>query len=80
MSLLIVQDRHDSHLKIWNLNKLIIVLSSINLILPTITLYSLSISDFGRHLNRVVRIKVLSQLLQLFVINIPFCGIRIYLW
>ena len=80
LSLLFVQDRHDSHLKIWNLNKMIIVLSSINLILPTITLYSLSMSDFGRHLDRVVRIKVLTQLLQLFVINIPFLGVRIHLW
>lgn len=80
LSLLIVQDRNYSYLKIWNFNQLIIVLSSINLVLPTITLYSLSLSDFGRHLDRVIHIKVLTQLLQLFVINIPFLGVRIYLW
>lgn len=80
LSLLIVQDRNYSYLKIWNFNQLIIVFASINLILPTITLYSLSLSDFGRHLDRVIHIKVVSQLLQLFVTNIPFLGIRIYLW
>ena len=60
--------------------QLIIVLSSINLILPTLTIYSLSMSDFGRHLEKVIAIKVFYQLLQLCIINIPFLGVRIYLW
>ena len=60
--------------------QLIIVLSSINLILPTLTLYSLSMSDFGRHLENVISVKVAYQLLHLLVINIPFLGVRIYLW
>jgi hypothetical protein len=60
--------------------QLIIVLSSINLILPTLTLYSMSMSDFGRHLENVIVIKVVYQLLHLLVINIPFLGVRIYLW
>ena len=80
LSLLFVQDRNYNYLKIWDINDVIIVLSSINLILPTVTLYSLSLSDFGRHLDRVIHIKVVTQLLQLFVINIPYLGIRIYLW
>jgi len=80
ISLLIVQDKNYSYLKIWNFNQLIVFLSSFNLILPTITMYSLSLSDFGRHLDRVIHIKVLTQLLQLFVVNIPFFGVRIYLW
>ena len=80
ISLLIVQDKNYSYLKIWNFNQLIVFLSSFNLILPTITMYSLSLSDFGRHLDRVIHIKVITQLLQLFVVNIPFFGVRIYLW
>ena len=60
--------------------QLIIVLSSINLILPTLTLYSMSMSDFGRHLEKVIGIKVVYQLLHLCVINIPFLGVGIYLW
>ena len=59
---------------------MIIVLSSINLMLPTIALYMLSMSDFGRHLDKVIGIKVVYQLLHLLVINIPFLGVRIYLW
>lgn len=59
---------------------MIIVLSSINLMLPTMALYMLSMSDFGRHLEKVIGIKVVYQLLHLLVINIPFLGVRIYLW
>lgn len=77
-SLLVVPDTNI--LAIRNLNHLIIVLSSLNLILPTLTLYSLSRSDFGRHLENVIEIKVLHQLLHLLLINIPFLGVRIYLW
>lgn len=80
LSLLIVQDKESAYLKIWNFNQVIIILSSINLILPTLTLYSLSLSDFGRHLERVIHIKVIYQLLHLLVVNIPFLGVRIYLW
>merc|ERR1712223_21119 len=82
LSILFVQGRNtDVDQEIWNYFKhVIIVLSSINLILPTVTLYGLSLSGFGRHLGRVIHIKVLSQLLQRFVINIPFLGVRIYLW
>jgi hypothetical protein len=37
-------------------------------------------SDFGRHLENVIAVKVAYQLLHLLVINIPFLGVRIYLW
>ncbi len=56
------------------------MLSSINLLLPTVALYLLSMSDFGRHLERVIPIKVFYQLMHLLIINIPFLGVRIYLW
>jgi len=60
--------------------QVIIVLSSINLLLPTVALYMLSMSDYGRHLERVIPTKVFYQLVHLLVINIPFLGVRIYLW
>ena len=36
--------------------------------------------DFGRHLDKVTGIKVVYQALLLLFINIPFLGVRIYLW
>jgi len=78
--LFVTTGSQELNLSIWKFDKLIIVLSSINLVLPTITLYSLSMSNFGRHLDCVIRIKVFTQLIQLFVINIPFLGVRIFLW
>jgi hypothetical protein len=44
LSLLIVHDKGSHFSKIWNFDKLIIVLSSLNLMLPTIALYMLSMS------------------------------------
>ncbi len=60
--------------------QVIIVLSSVNLLMPTVVLYMLSMSDYGRHLERVVPIKVFDQMVHLLAINIPFLGVRIYLW
>ncbi len=60
--------------------QVIIILSSINLLMPTTALYMLSMSDYGRHLQRVIPIKVFYQMVHLLVINIPFLGVRIYLW
>ena len=80
LSLLIVPDKDLNYLKIWNFNHVIIILSSINLILPTLTLYSMSMSDFGRRLTKVSKLTVASQLLNLLVINLPFLVIRLYLW
>ncbi|XP_059097669.1 uncharacterized protein LOC131891977 isoform X1 [Tigriopus californicus] len=80
LSLIIVQDKDSHFSKIWNFDGVIIVLSSLNLILPTLALYGLSMSDFGRNLERIVPIKVIHQLILLLLINIPFLGVRIYLW
>ena len=43
LSLLIVPQTSIDQLSIWNFNHVIIVLSCINLVLPTLTLYSMSI-------------------------------------
>ena len=102
LALLVVADKESHFSKIWNFDKLIIVLSSLNLMLPTVALYMLSMSgtllretnvwkpakypnsilslDFGRHLDKVTGIKVIYQALLLLFINIPFLGVRIYLW
>jgi len=80
LSLLIVPDRELNYLKIMNFNKVIVVLSCINLILPTLTLYSMSMSDFGRRMTRVSKLSVISQSLNLLVVNVPFLSIRLYLW
>ena len=47
--LFVTTGSQELNLSIWKFDKLIIVLSSINLVLPTITLYSLSMSNFGRY-------------------------------
>ena len=52
LALLVVADKESHYSKIWNLDKLIIVLSSLNLMLPTVALYMLSMS--GRPRYRVV--------------------------
>ena len=44
LALLVVADKESHYSKIWNLDKLIIVLSSLNLMLPTVALYMLSMS------------------------------------
>eukprot|EP00096_Caligus_rogercresseyi_P008877 TRINITY_DN2890_c0_g1_i1.p1 TRINITY_DN2890_c0_g1~~TRINITY_DN2890_c0_g1_i1.p1 ORF type:complete len:213 (-),score=42.37 TRINITY_DN2890_c0_g1_i1:29-667(-) len=78
LSLLFVHE--SKHLLDWHLDNAIIALSTLNLILPTIAIYMMSLSDFGRKLNKIVKIKFAYQLLQLTVINIPFLGLRMYLW
>ena len=80
LSLLIVPDKELNYLKIWNFNQVIIILSCINLMLPTLTLYSMSMSDFGRQMRKVSKLTVISQLLNLIVINLPFLAMRLYLW
>ena len=44
LALLVVADKDSHFSKIWSFNKLIIVLSSLNLMLPTVALYMLSMS------------------------------------
>lgn len=79
LSLLIIPG--DQFSEIWSsFNKPIIVLSSLNLVFPTITLFSLTLSDFGRRMSKVTRLNVTNQALQLFLINIPFLYVRLHLW
>jgi len=80
LSLLIVPQTSIDQLSIWNFNHVIIVLSCINLVLPTLTLYSMSISDFGRRMHKVSKLTVVSQSLNLLVVNVPFLAMRLYLW
>jgi hypothetical protein len=72
---------HQEFNEIWStFNKPIIILSSLNLVFPTITLFSLTLSDFGRRMSKITRLTVTNQALQLFLINIPFLYVRLYLW
>merc|ERR1712079_666570 len=48
--------------------------------MPTLTLYSMSMSDFGRQMKKVSKLIVISQFLSLSLINIPFLSVRLYLW
>jgi len=78
-------DRNLSEMKeyneIWStFNKPIIILSSLNLVFPTITLFALTLSDFGRRMSKITRLTVTNQALQLLLINIPFLYVRLYLW
>ena len=53
LALLVVADKESHYQTIWNLDKLIIVLSSLNLMLPTVALYMLSMS--GRQKGYVTK-------------------------
>ncbi|GFS88222.1 uncharacterized protein TNCV_3149821 [Trichonephila clavipes] len=57
----------------------VLILSCINFILPTLTLYKLSLSEFGTH-PRSLGIPLLYKGLHLGLVNIPYFVIRVYLW
>ncbi|GFR16707.1 uncharacterized protein TNCT_622741 [Trichonephila clavata] len=57
----------------------VLILSCINFILPTLTLYKLSLSEFGTH-PRSLGIPLLYKALHLGLVNIPYFVIRVYLW
>ena len=50
LALLVVADKESHYQTIWNLDKLIIVLSSLNLMLPTVALYMLSMSGRPKYI------------------------------
>ncbi|CAL8125243.1 unnamed protein product [Orchesella dallaii] len=56
----------------------IISLASVNLFLPTLTLYKLTTTSFGEVYQ--VKLEILYDSLHNFLVSIPFLAIRIYLW
>lgn len=62
----------------YALENCVIALASVNLVLPAITIYKLSASNFGRVYN--VPLESLYKFLHLLLVNVPFLCIRIYLW
>lgn len=57
----------------------ILALASINLILPTIPLLRLSLSDFGQK-ERPPLLGLVYSTVKLVAIEVPYLGIRAYLW
>lgn len=60
------------------LQPLIITLAALNLILPTVTLYKLTTSNFGEMYH--VKLELIYNTLHLILVNVPFFIVRIYLW
>jgi hypothetical protein len=76
LSLLIV---NSSHLILpFRFESFILGLTSLNLMLPAIALYKLTISGFGE--TYPLPLEILYKLLHLFLVNIPYLSVRIYLW
>lgn len=58
---------------------LILALSSLNFLLPTIKLYQLSYNDFSKN-NYSFPITVIYMSLHMLLIDVPFLVVRLYLW
>lgn len=63
----------------YDLENAVLVLACINFILPTMTLYKLSLSEFGCR-QRPLGLQLLYKGLHLCLVNIPYFVIRVYLW
>ncbi|GIX86238.1 hypothetical protein CEXT_725251 [Caerostris extrusa] len=63
----------------YPLENSVLVLSCVNFILPTMTLYKLSLSEFGKQ-PRSLGLQLLYKCLHLGLVNIPYFVIRVYLW
>ncbi|XP_055934062.1 transmembrane protein 121B-like [Argiope bruennichi] len=63
----------------YPLENSVLLLSCINFILPTMTLYKLSLSEFGKK-PRSLGLQLLYKWLHLCLVNIPYFVIRVYLW
>ncbi|CAL1271523.1 unnamed protein product [Larinioides sclopetarius] len=63
----------------YPLENAVLVLSCVNFILPTMTLYKLSLSEFGKK-SRSLGLQLLYKCLHLGLVNIPYFVIRVYLW
>ncbi|CAL8129487.1 unnamed protein product [Orchesella dallaii] len=76
LSLLMPTEEHLAYP--FSLENVIITLASVNILLPSITIYKLTASNFGRIYN--VPLEALYKVLHLVLVNIPFLGVRLYLW
>lgn len=56
----------------------IISLSAVNLVIPTLTLYKLTTTNFGETYH--VKLELAYKTFHLLLVNIPFLVIRIHLW
>lgn len=63
----------------YPLENAVLILSCINFLLPTMTLYKLSLSEFGQN-PRSLGLQLLYKGLHLGLVNIPYFVIRVYLW
>ncbi|CAG7722300.1 unnamed protein product [Allacma fusca] len=69
----------ESHLVYtWRMENFIIALSSLNLMLPAISLYKLTLPSFGS--TNTVPLDALYKILHLSFVNVPYFGVRVYLW
>lgn len=69
----------ESHLAVpYDLENCVIALAGLNLLLPAVTIYKISASDFGRVYH--VPLETIYKFLHVVLINLPFLGVRIYLW
>jgi len=75
LSLLIVKETH--LLYTFTFESFILGLSSINLMLPAVGLYKLTVTSFG---ETPLLLEILYKFLHLFLVNIPYLSVRIYLW
>ncbi|ODM91676.1 hypothetical protein Ocin01_15000 [Orchesella cincta] len=79
LSFLIPSFEHSHHsCPTSTLAPVIISLASVNLVLPTLTLYKLTTTSFGEVYQ--VKLEILYDSLHNFFVSIPFLVIRIYLW
>lgn len=58
---------------------LILALTAINFLLPSVKLYQLSFPDFSKH-NYSMPITVIHMILHMLLIDVPFLSVRLYLW
>lgn len=77
LSLLIVSDTH--FLTTFTFERAILSLSAINFVLPTITLYKLSLSEFGLS-HESPLIVAAYRLLHLVLVNVCYLAVRVYMW
>lgn len=70
----------ETHLTLtYPLENAVLALVCVNFLLPTLALFKLSQCEFGQ-LPRPLGLKLLYKLLHMCLINVPYLGIRIYLW
>lgn len=63
----------------YPLERVILALSSIGLILPTLSLVRFSLADFGQS-ERPPLFGLVYSTLKLLAIEVPYLGVRVYLW